>query len=198
MDEPSQKCPSRQDYRLGRNPSPIQKPHACDLTGLEDQVIHLALNHRKPLGLPDRCLHCSGIELSIRLGSWTSNRRPFSSIENPELNSTSIRHPTHQAVKRVDLADEVTLPEPADGGIARHCPDGLEAMGHKGHVSPHASGPSCSLAAGVPAPHHNDIESHAHAIVSSSTIEWGQKDARQAFQVFHVKRRGDAPPVRFT
>jgi hypothetical protein len=44
MDEPPQERPSRQDHSLGRDLSPIQKPHACDLTRLEDQVIHLALD----------------------------------------------------------------------------------------------------------------------------------------------------------
>src|SRR5882724_13294751 len=109
MNKPSQECPSCQDHRLGRDIPTVQKPHACDLTFLEDKVIHLALDHRKPLGLPDRRLHRSGVELPIRLGPWPPNRWPFAPIENPELNSSSIRRLAHQAIKRVDLADEVAL-----------------------------------------------------------------------------------------
>src|SRR5690348_17621437 len=102
------------------------------------------------MSLSDRRLHRSGVEFPIRLGPWPPNRRTFASIENPKLNSTSIRHPPHQAIERIDLADEVALSESPDGGIARHCSDGLEAMSHKGHLSPHACRPSCGLAAGVP------------------------------------------------
>src|SRR3977135_869966 len=117
MNESSQERPSREANCPGRNLSPIQAPHACDLIRLEDQVIHLALDHGKPLGLPDRRLHRSGIALAIRLSPWPPNRRPFAPIENPKLNSSSIRRPTHQAVKRIDFTDEVALPEPPDGGI---------------------------------------------------------------------------------
>jgi hypothetical protein len=128
------------------------------------------------LSFPDRRLHRTGVEFPIRLGPRAPNRRAFAPIENPELNSSSIRHPSHQAIKRIDLANEVALPEPSDGGIARHSPDRAEAMGHKGHFSPHASRPGRSLAAGVAASHHNDIELHGHGIASSSTVEWGQRN----------------------
>src|SRR5262245_3626383 len=123
MDEPSQERPSREDHRLRRNIAPIQKPNACDLTRLEDQVIHLALNHHEPLGLTDSRLHRSGVEFPIRLGPWPPNRWTFAPIENPKLNSTAIRHSPHQAIKRINLANKVALPESPDGGIARHCPD---------------------------------------------------------------------------
>src|SRR5882724_1131175 len=168
MNKPAEECPSREDHSPGGNLSTIQKPNACDLPFLEDQVIHLALDHRKPLGLPDRRLHRSGVELPIRLGPWPADRWPFAPIENPELNSSSIRRPTHQAIKCIDLADEVALAEPPDGWIARHCPDRSEPMRHKGHLSPHAGRSGRSLAPGVSAPHHNDIESSLHAVASSS------------------------------
>jgi hypothetical protein len=120
-------------------------------------------------------LHRSGIEFPIRLGPWPPNRWTFAPIENPELNSSSIRHTSHQAVECIDLADEMALPKSPYGGIARHCPDGLKAVRHEGHLSPHASRASRSLAACVPASHHNHIECRRHGIASSSAVEWGQK-----------------------
>jgi hypothetical protein len=169
MDEPSEESPSRQDHSPGRYFPTIQKPHTCDLPFLEDQIIDLAFDHCESLGLLDRRLHRNRIEFPISLGSRTSNRRSFASIENSELNSTPIRHPTHQAIKRIDLADEVALAEPPNGWIARHGSDRSETMSHKGDLSPHASRCGCSLAASVSAPHHNDIE--LHGVASSLAVE---------------------------
>jgi hypothetical protein len=78
------------------------------------------------------------------------------------LDPTSIGYSPHQAIKRIDLADEVALPKSPNGRIARHSPDRAEPMRHEGHLSPHACRSGCSLAAGVAASNHDDIESPAH------------------------------------
>jgi hypothetical protein len=129
------------------------------------------------------------------LGPWPPNRWTFAPIENPELNSSSIGNPPHQAIKRIDLADEVAFSKSPDGGIARHCPDGLKAMSHEGHLSPHASRSSRSLAASVAASHHNDVKPRAHGIVFSSALEWGQRNEEYGVSRETAAR---APSRRFT
>src|SRR6266571_647397 len=74
---------------------------------------------------------------AIRLGAWSPYCRSFASIENPELDAAEVRHSPHQTVQRVNLADEMPLPEAADRGIAGHCADGGEAMSNQCGLGAH-------------------------------------------------------------
>jgi hypothetical protein len=50
------------------------------------------------------------------------------------------------------------LAETADRGIAGHCTDGREPMGHKRSLSAHASSSGCGLAAGVTTANDDNVE----------------------------------------
>ena len=68
----------------------------------------------------------------------------------------------HQAVERIDLADEMPLPQPADRRVARHRADGRKTMGDQRRPRAHARRRSRRLTAGMAAADHDDIESGIH------------------------------------
>jgi hypothetical protein len=79
-------------------------------------------------------------------------------VEQPELNAGPVRDTTHQPVKCVDLADEMTLPEAPDGGIARHDPDGCESVGDQRRTGAKAVGRVGGFRPGMTTAYHHDVE----------------------------------------
>ena len=76
------------------------------------------------------CLHGGGVKLAVGLRTRTAHGRPLAAVEHAELNAgRASATASHQAVERIDLADQMTLAEAADRRVARHRPDGREAMG---------------------------------------------------------------------
>ena len=67
-------------------------------------------------------------------------------------------HPPHQAVEGVDLPYQLALAEPADRRITGHFANFCAALGHERGAPAKTRSGSRSLAAGVPAADHNDIE----------------------------------------
>ena len=108
-------------------------------------------------GLGDRRLHRLAIELAIGLGARALHGRTLRAIEQAELDAGLVGDPAHQAVERVDLADQMALAEPADRRIARHLADGRRLVGDERRARAHARGGRRRLAAGVAAADNDDI-----------------------------------------
>ena len=106
----------------------------------------------------DRGLHGRGIELAVGLGARPAHRRTLAAIEHAELDAGGIGDPAHQAVQRIDLADQMALAEPADRRIAGHRADGREAMRHQRGPGAHARGSRRGFAAGMAAADDDDVE----------------------------------------
>ncbi|MGY4432148.1 hypothetical protein ACVWWO_004625 [Bradyrhizobium sp. F1.13.1] len=96
-----------------------------------DQLVRLAFDDGKTLGLPDRRLHRGGIELPVGLGARTTHRRALTSIEDAKMDAAGIADPAHQTIERVDLANQMALAEAANGGIAGHRADAGETVRHQ-------------------------------------------------------------------
>ena len=62
-----------------------------------------------------------------------------------------VGHLAHQAVERVDLADQMALAKPANGRIAGHFADGGEAVGDQCRARADPGRGSSRLAAGMAA-----------------------------------------------
>src|SRR6185437_7646055 len=95
------------------------------------EVIDLPLDNGQIRRLRQHLLHGGGVKLAIGLSPWTAHGGTLAAIKHAELNAAAIGHASHQAVERIDLADQMTLAEAADRRIAGHRPDGRKAMGHK-------------------------------------------------------------------
>ena len=76
-------------------------------------------------------------------------------------------HPAHDTVQGIDLADQVTLAEAADGRVAGHRADGRE-LWVSSTLRAHARGRRRRLAAGVAAADHDDVERIFHGAATSS------------------------------
>ena len=161
MDQPAQERAGRQHDSAGRNHAPIGQPDTRDAL-LDNEIVDLRFDHGQIRGLADRLLHRRRIELAVGLGARTAHRRPLAAIEHPKLDAAGIGDAAHEAVERIDLADQVTFAEPADGGIAGHGADSGEAMGDQRRARAHAGGGSRRLTAGVAASDNDHVEAGVH------------------------------------
>ena len=75
----------------------------------------------------------------------------------PELDAGGVGHPAHDAVERVDLADQVALAQAADGRVAAHLADGLELVGQQQRARAQTRRRSRGFAAGVAAADDDDV-----------------------------------------
>src|SRR5690606_15848155 len=76
--------------------------------------------------------------------------------------AAGVRHAPHQAVEGVHLAYEMALPEAANGWVAGHGPDRIEAMRHQSRRRAHTSSGSRRFDAGMPASDHDNVERTIH------------------------------------
>ena len=132
------------------------------------QIVGLAFDHGQIGGLADRPLHGGGVELAVGLRARAAHRRALAAVEHAELDAALVGDPAHQAVERVDLADQMALAEPADRRIAGHGADGREPMRHQRGFRAHARRRGRGFTAGVAAADHDDVESRIHR----KCLEW--------------------------
>ena len=71
----------------------------------------------------------AGVELAVGLSPRPAHRRTLAAIEHSKLDAAGIGDPAHQAIQRIDLADQMALAETADGGIAGHRANGGKTVG---------------------------------------------------------------------
>jgi hypothetical protein len=48
------------------------------------------------------------------------------SVQEPELDTSSVDHATHNSAERIDLSNQMALRDSSDSRIARHLPDQVE------------------------------------------------------------------------
>ena len=113
-------------------------------------------------GLRGSPLHRGGIELAIGLGARTAHGRALAAVQNPELDAALVGDAAHQAVERIDLADQMAFAEPADGRIAGHGADGGELMRDQRGSRAHAGRRGRGFTAGMAAADHDDVELRVH------------------------------------
>ena len=169
--------------------SPVARPFASRSSTSPSITVRLAQDRIA-------CLHGRGIELAVRLGARAAHRRALAAVEHAELDAARVRHAAHEAVKRVDLADEMAFAEPADRGIARHGADGREPVGDQRRARAHPRGGGRGLAAGMAATDDNHIEAGVHRIFlqqgfvlakAESAVKTDRYEHRVCGTMFHVK-----------
>ena len=106
---------------------------------------------------PERRQHLLFIERPIHLRPRSAHRRPFATVEQTKLDTRAVGDTRHHAVKSIDLADKMPLPQPTDSRVAAHFPDGVYAMGDQQCACTKPRRGSRCLAAGVPASDDNYI-----------------------------------------
>ena len=99
-----------------------------------------------------------GVEIAVALRARSLDGRTLGAIEDLELDAGAIGRLAHQAAERVDLLDEVSLGQTADGGVARHPADGVAQHRDHGHAGAAARADARRFSAGVAAADDDDVE----------------------------------------
>src|SRR2546430_2477849 len=86
-----------------------------------------------------------------------AHRRALAGIERAELDAGAVSRPGHGAAQRVDLAHQVSLADAADGRIATHLAQGLDALSQQQRARSHACGGEGRLGAGMTAADDDDV-----------------------------------------
>ncbi len=93
----------------------------------------------------------------VGLGSRSLDRPSPAAVEEAEVDPGFVGQATHQAADGVDLPDELSFGQAADGGIAGHLGDGFQVGGDQACALPHGAGCIGGLAPGVSGAHHDDV-----------------------------------------
>ena len=158
VDQAAQEGAGGDDDRARLDSLAAGRHDAGDAAVLDDQVAHRPLDHLEVGRGADRRLHGGPVELAVGLGAGALHRRPLRPVQQAELDAGGIGDPAHQAVQRIDLAHQVALAEPADGRIAGHLADGVEAVRYQRRARAHAGSGGRGLTAGMAATDHDDVE----------------------------------------
>ena len=151
MDQAVQEGAGGEHHGAGADLAAIGGDDAGDIAMLDDQVLDRSLDHLEVRRGADRCLHRPAVELAVGLGAGALHRRALAAVQHAELDAGGIGHLSHQAVERVDLADEMPLAEPANGRIAGHFADRREAVGDQRRARAYPRRRRRGLAAGMAA-----------------------------------------------
>ena len=116
---------------------------------LEQREVRLVLQHRA-----DRLL----VQHAVGLRARRAHRRALAGVERAELDAGAIRGPRHRAAERIDLLDQVALADAADGRVAAHLPERLDALRQQQRTRAHARRGQRGLGAGVAAADDDDVE----------------------------------------
>ena len=100
------------------------------------------------------------IEPAVGLGSRAAHGRSLAAVEDPELDAAPVDRPGHDPVQRIDLADQVTLAEASDRGVAGHGPDGVAAMGDERRPGAHPGCRGRRFRPGMAAADHHNVVDH--------------------------------------
>jgi hypothetical protein len=158
MNKALEKGPRRENDSLGAPASARGPNKSNDLTILHQQVFDTIFYDLEIIGVSQYVLDRFTIETSISL----SPRPPYSgsprSVQHSKLDAGSISRRPHDTVQSVDLADEVSLPQTSDSGVAGHLSDGGGTMSDQDGFGAHAGGGGRCLGAGMPSAHHDHVK----------------------------------------
>ena len=130
----------------------------ADALACELQVRDFLLEQRQ-VGLRlKRRADCLSIQRTIRLRTRRAHCRPFAHVERTELDAGAIRGARHRATERVDLSHQMSLADPADGRIAAHRAEGLDALRQQQGVRAHTRSRQRGFGAGVATADHDHVE----------------------------------------
>jgi hypothetical protein len=164
MDQAPQERARGQNDSAGAELPAVDKPYAPHRPR-DVEIVRLPFDHMQIGRRLDRTLHGPRVQRPIRLRAWSAHRRALASVKDSELNAALIGNPAHQPIKRVDFADQMTLPESPNSRIAGHGADGRKSVGDQRSFSAHAGSCRCSFTARVPAADDNNVVLRPHSQV---------------------------------
>ncbi len=158
MDAPVEESPGRQYHRA----TPKADSGLCYRTAhpiaVQEQVVHGLLEQPKIRLIFEAPTDRPPIQNAIGLCARRPHGRPLGAIEDAELDACFVRGSGHRTAKRIDFLDQMPLADPADRGVARHLPEGFDAVRQQHGASAHPGRGQRRFGTGVTAADHDDIE----------------------------------------
>ena len=102
--------------------------------------------------------HGFAIQHAVSLRTGGAHRRAFARIEYAKLDAGFISGRRHGTTQGIDFFDQVPFADAADGGVARHLPQGFDAVGQQQGVAAHARSRERGLGPGVAASDYNYLK----------------------------------------
>jgi hypothetical protein len=109
-------------------------------------------------GLSNQTGHCGTIQAAVSLETRSLYCRALAAVEHPAMDGSSIGGASHQTVENIELPDQVSLSNSANGRVARHLADVFSTECDKTNTRSAPRGRSRSLAASVTAADNHNIE----------------------------------------
>ncbi len=98
------------------------------------------------------------IQLAVGLRARGAYRRTLAPVQNTKLDTSLVRGQRHLAAERIDFPDQVTLADAADGRVAGHLPERIDAVRQQQGVGAHARSRKRGFGTRMPAADHDHIE----------------------------------------
>ena len=109
------------------------------------------------LGL-ENLAHFQAVGLLVTLGAGRPDGGAARGVEQAELDADGIGDFGHDAAEGVDLANDVSLGDAADGRVAGHLRDEIGIESEQGGAQAHAGSGHGSFAAGVTGSDYGNVE----------------------------------------
>jgi hypothetical protein len=138
----------------------VRQQNASQPAISDKEIGRLTLLDTQSIAAADQILHGGAVKRPIGLCAGTSDGRSLAAVENPELDAGPVGRPPHEAIQGIDLANEVALPQSADGRVAGHLTDRREPVGEKNRVGAESGRGGSRLRARMPSSDDNNVRSH--------------------------------------
>ncbi len=104
------------------------------------------------------CAHLEAVGLLVALGAGRPDGGTARGVEQAELDADGVGDFGHDAAESVDLADDVSLGDAADGGVAGHLRDEIGVEGEQRGAQSHARRGHGGFAAGMTGADYGNVE----------------------------------------
>ena len=159
MDDATQESAGRQHGRRASHSCPVRADYGGEAAAVSNlQILDRRGAQRESRGGVKSRAHGAAIQPAVGLGARATHRRPFASVQQLEMNAGRVRHLAHQAVKGIDLANQMSLADPADRRVARHLAQCCKVVCQQQRSRAHAGGGRGSLTPGMAAADHDDVK----------------------------------------
>ena len=109
------------------------------------------------LGL-ENFAHFQAVVLLVALGAGRPDGGAARGVEQAELDADGVGDLGHDAAEGIDLANDVSLGNAADGGVAAHLGDEIGIESEQGGAQAHACSGHGGFAAGVTGSDYGNVE----------------------------------------
>ena len=138
VDHPAEEGAGAQHHGFGQESQSSLGDHAAHGVLVDDQVAGGLLEQRQVRLVFQHATNRGLVAHTIGLGTGCPYRGALAGVEHAKLDPAQVRRQSHGAAEGVDFLDQMTLADPADGGIAGHLAQGLDVVGQQQGLATHA------------------------------------------------------------